>query len=47
MKNYINFYEKGSIEIVFGQSSHCFPLHSHESFCVGIITKRYSTIYHK
>lgn len=39
MKNYINFYEKGSIEIVFGQSSHCFPLHSHESFCVGIITK--------
>ena len=39
MKNSIKFYEKGSIEIVYGQSSHCFPLHSHESFCVGLITK--------
>lgn len=39
MKNTINFYEKGSIEILYGQSSHCFPLHSHESFCVGVITK--------
>lgn len=39
MKNIIKFYEKGSIEILHGQSSHCFPLHSHESFCVGAITK--------
>jgi len=37
MKNIIKFYEKGSVEIVYGQSSHCFPLHSHESFCVGAI----------
>lgn len=39
MKNIIKFYEKGSIEILYAQSSHCFPLHSHESFCVGAITK--------
>lgn len=38
MKNIIKFYEKGSIEILYGQSSHCFPLHSHESFCLGVIT---------
>lgn len=37
MNNIIKFYEKGSIEIVYGQSTHCFPLHSHESFCVGLI----------
>lgn len=39
MKNVIKFYEKGSIEILYAQSRHCFPLHSHESFCVGAITK--------
>lgn len=39
MKNIIKFYEKGSVEILHGQSSHCFPLHSHESFCVGVIIK--------
>lgn len=39
MKNSINFYEKGSVEILYGKSTHCFPLHSHESFCVGIIKK--------
>lgn len=39
MKNVIKFYEKGSIEILYGQSTHCFPLHSHECFCVGAITK--------
>lgn len=39
MKNIIKFYEKGSIEIVYGQSTHCFPLHSHESFCVGAVIK--------
>lgn len=37
MKNHIEFYEKGSVEIVYGKSSHHFPLHSHESFCVGCI----------
>lgn len=39
MKNIIKFYEKGSVEIVYGQSVHCFPLHSHKSFCIGVITK--------
>lgn len=39
MKNVIKFYEKGSIEILYGQSTHSFPLHSHECFCVGAITK--------
>lgn len=39
MKNIIKFYEKGSVEIVYGESTHCFPLHSHKSFCIGVITK--------
>lgn len=39
MKNIITFYEKGSVEILYGKSTHCFPLHSHESFCVGVIKK--------
>lgn len=39
MKNIIKFYEKGSVEILYGQSNHSFPLHSHESFCVGVIAK--------
>lgn len=37
MKNKINFYEKNSIEILFAQSGHNFPLHSHECFCFGIV----------
>lgn len=39
MKNHLRFYEKGSVEILSGQSNHNFPLHSHESFCVGAIIK--------
>ena len=39
MKNIIKFYEKHSVEILHGESRHCFPLHSHESFCVGTVTK--------
>lgn len=39
MRNIIKFYEKGSVEILYGKSTHCFPLHSHESFCVGVIKK--------
>lgn len=39
MKNIIKFYQKGSTEIVHGQITHSFPLHSHESFCVGAIIK--------
>jgi AraC-like DNA-binding protein len=38
MKNNVKFYEKGSVEILDGESNHCFPRHSHESFCVGAIT---------
>lgn len=37
MKNKISFYESGSIEILYARSSHCFPLHSHESFCIGLV----------
>lgn len=37
MKNKINFYEKNSIEILFANSEHSFSLHSHESFCFGIV----------
>jgi AraC-like DNA-binding protein len=37
MKNRIDFFEKNSIEILFAQSEHNFPLHSHESFCFGIV----------
>lgn len=33
----IDFYEKNSIEILFANSEHNFPLHSHECFCFGII----------
>lgn len=39
MRNIIKFYEKGSVEILHGESRHNFPLHSHESFCVGALTK--------
>ncbi len=39
MKNTIKFYEKGSVEILYAESNHSFPLHSHESFCVGAVTK--------
>ena len=31
-------YEKDCIEILTANSSHSFPLHSHESFCLGIVT---------
>lgn len=37
MKNVIDFYERDSIEILFANSVHNFPLHSHESFCIGIV----------
>lgn len=38
MKNKLDFVEKENIEIVFSNSNHTFPLHSHESFCYGIVT---------
>lgn len=37
LKNNLYFYESGSIEILYGYSSHSFPTHSHEAFCVGIV----------
>lgn len=37
MKNNIKMYEKGSIEILHADSSHSFPLHSHECFCFGVV----------
>lgn len=37
-KNNINFYHNKNIEIIEGKSSHSFPCHSHNAFCIGIIT---------
>ena len=37
MKNDIKMYERDHIEILRAQSSHTFPLHSHESFCFGVV----------
>lgn len=37
MENEIHFYEHNSVEVLIARSSHTFPLHSHESFCFGII----------
>ena len=43
MKNQITFFEKNCIEILFAQSSHNFPLHSHDSFCFGVIEEGEAT----
>lgn len=32
------FYHNNNIEIVQGDSSHSFPMHSHNSFCIGVVT---------
>ncbi len=37
MKNEINIYEQGQIELLFAHSGHSFPLHSHESWCIGMV----------
>lgn len=37
MKNIITMTEKDSIEILRAESNHTFPLHSHESFCFGVV----------
>ncbi len=37
-ENRIRFYQKENIEIVQGNSYHSFPKHSHDCFCVGIVT---------
>ncbi len=38
-KNQLNFFIKNDIEIVYGKSSHSFPVHSHNSFCIGGVTE--------
>lgn len=38
-KNKIIFYHKKNIDIVQGNSEHSFPKHSHNAFCIGIVTK--------
>ena len=37
MKNNLHFYEHGNVEILYGKSNHCFPMHSHECFCIGAV----------
>lgn len=37
-KNKISFHHQSNIEIVQGKSSHNFPKHSHNAFCIGIVT---------
>ena len=36
--NRISFYHEKNIEIVRGESIHSFPKHSHNAFCIGIVT---------
>lgn len=37
-KNKITIYEQGNVEVLFCRSSHAYPLHSHESWCMGVVT---------
>lgn len=37
-ENQIRFYRENDIELVWGRSQHSFPMHSHDSFCIGIVT---------
>ena len=39
MKNEISIYEQGQIELLFCNSTHSFPLHSHECWCIGLVTE--------
>lgn len=39
LKNIIKMFEKDSIEILKADSSHSFPLHSHECFCLGVVDR--------
>lgn len=36
-KNSVHTYEYGDIEVLFFSSNHEFPLHSHESWCIGLV----------
>lgn len=38
-KNKITIYEQGNVEILFCNSNHDYPLHSHESWCMGVVTE--------
>lgn len=39
MKNKIDIYKQGYVELLFCSSTHSFPLHSHESWCIGMVTE--------
>ncbi len=39
MKNQVQFFRKGSIEIVSGEGTHDFPYHTHESMMIGVIVR--------
>ena len=39
MGSKINIYEQGQIEILTGSHSNSFPLHSHECWCIGMVTE--------
>jgi AraC-like DNA-binding protein len=39
MNNEINIYKQGNVELLFCSSTHSFPLHSHESWCIGMVTE--------
>ncbi len=39
MKNEIDIYKQGNVELLFCSSTHSFPLHSHESWCIGMVTE--------
>ena len=39
LSNQLRFYLLGDIEIIDGVSSHSFPKHSHQQFCLGILKK--------
>lgn len=38
-KNKITIYEQGNVEVLFCKSTHEYPLHSHESWCMGVVTE--------
>lgn len=39
VKNNIGFLKKEDVEIVEGNSVHSFPIHTHQVFCIGVITQ--------
>ncbi|NLW47693.1 MAG: hypothetical protein GXY86_10215 [Firmicutes bacterium] len=39
IKNSISFLLKDNIELIEGTSTHSFPIHTHQIFCIGIVTR--------